>query len=152
MIDSVKGARKAANLFGSPGQVFGRSVSTQNAGMTLARRIIVYAQMAKTERTRQEGLTFDETTGLYFGIAQSEGSIRLNYFEDAAGKTLAGFLEIKEINARTVQMIFNLPKGQQASQGTLTVVSENEEGTRGSMKGDLTDPNTGDKVVFDLVF
>ncbi|MBC8137296.1 MAG: hypothetical protein H8F28_15560 [Fibrella sp.] len=152
VIDSVKGARKAANLFGSPSDVFGRSVSERNAGMTLSRRIIVYVQMAKKERTRQAGPIFDETSGLYIVIADTESGLRLNYFEDAAGTKLAGFLEITDVDDRSVQMIFNLPKGQQASQGTLMVVSHNEEGTSGTMKGDLTDPNSGDKVAFDLIF
>lgn len=152
VIDSVKGARKAAGLFGSPSQIAGRSVEKQNAGMLAARRIIVYAQMAKKERTRQAGLTFDDASGLYLGFAEIEGGFRLNYFEDAAGATAAGFVEFKEVNDNTIQMVFNLPKGQQASVGTLTLVSENEEGTRGNMKGDLTDPNSGDKVVFDLAF
>lgn len=152
VIDGVKGARKAAGMFGSPSQIFGRSVDKQSAGMSAARRIIVYSRFAKTGKTRQAGLQFDETSGLYLGFAEVENGFRLNYFEDAAGATPAGFVEFNEVNETTIQMVFNLPKGQQASTGTLTLVSGNAEGTAGSIKGDLSDPNTGDKVVFDIAF
>lgn len=152
VIDSVKGARRAAVLFGTSSRVLGRSESGEKAGMSAARRIIVYAQKVKKERTRQVGLEFDETTGLYMGVREIEGGFRWNYFEDAAGKNPAGFIEIKETGEQTVQMVFDLPKGQQASQGTLTLTSEDAKGTTGTIKGDLTDPNTGDKIVLDLFF
>lgn len=144
LINAVQSARLSANIFRVPD-------FAGEGEEELSRKVVsrIRKGIAKT-RAEAPGEGYDDELELYYRYIEEEKGFKIVYHHDAARTNLAGYIQFRQENETTIQFIFRLPDGKDPFYGDINLILDGAEATTGRLYGDVRDPRTGERVVFDF--
>ena len=142
LINAVQAARLSANIFRVPDYVEEEALNREVVSR-------VRSAFART-RAENDGEGFDAELGLYYRYITTDAGFKIAYHHDAARTNLAGYIEFRQESETNYQFIFRLPDGNDPFVGDMNLVLDAPDALVGRLSGDVRDPRTGERVVFDF--
>ncbi len=141
LINAVQAARLSTDIF---------RVSDYS-GEEVSRKVLtrVRTGFAKS-RAEDASEGYDEEQNLYYYYEAILNGFRIIYYKDAARTQPAGYIIFRQENETTIHFVFRITEGKDPFYGDINLVLDAPESDTGRLYGDLSDPLTGTRVVFDF--
>lgn len=142
VINAVQASRLSADVFRIPDFTGNEELS----------RNVVSRVRQGVGKTRSEDANegYDEEQNLYYRYMTTPDGFKIVYHTDAARTDLAGYIEFRQQSETAIHLIFRVAEGNDPFIGDINLVLDAPEASTGRLYGDVRDPRTGERIVFDF--